>query len=243
MHFIGGWGAEHPTTSFSAEDMWAAWKEWNLGVVEAAGLPGGFDGIDWDMEGANDPEDPNNVLAMDMLNLVGEMSQLAKQDGFIVTMVPAESYLDSTTSLYDTSLLHSYPEWEGIMDFNYHGRNGFAFLLTKFRHTSVTKDTHTALVDTFDLVSIQLYESYTHFNYNLTAAPEGERQSAASYLVQWVPMVVDGWYVDFAADPTSGLDSQMVYVNRSNLCIGIANGWADNKVCICGVVCKGGLCC
>jgi hypothetical protein len=63
------------------------------------------------MEGANDPEAASNYLTREMLDLVGEMSQLAKQDGYIVSMVPPESYLDPTTSEFDGSLLHSYPEW------------------------------------------------------------------------------------------------------------------------------------
>ena len=34
------------------------------------------------------------------------MSQAAKDAGFLVTMVPPESYLDPTTSAFDLSLLH-----------------------------------------------------------------------------------------------------------------------------------------
>ena len=158
MVTVGGWGAPDPVITFPAQDMWAAWKSFNA-EVEAAGLPGGFDGIDWDMEGANDPAAPSNLLAIGMLDLVGEMSQLAKKEGYIVSIVPPESYLDCTTNKFDNSLLHSYAEWEPIVDFKYHGRNAYAYLLAKYG------------TSTFDVVTVQLYESYTHLLYNMTQAP------------------------------------------------------------------------
>ena len=47
-------------------------------------------------------------------------------------MAPPESYLDPTTSFYDGSLLHPYPEWETFVNFNYHGWNSYASFLTKY---------------------------------------------------------------------------------------------------------------
>lgn len=61
--------------------------------------------------------------------------------------VPPESYLDPTTSAFDLSLLHAYPEWHP--EFKYHGHNCYAALLAKW---GTTKDGHR----TFDLVDIQL---------------------------------------------------------------------------------------
>lgn len=223
---VGGWGAPDPVTTFSASDMWNAWKQWNTDVVAAAGLSGGFDGIDWDMEGANDPASPSNTLQPEMMDLVGEMSVLAKQDGFIVSLVPPESYLDSSTSLFDGSLLHSYAEWESIVTFNYHGHNGYAYLLAKYGESKLSSGD---VVDTFDLVSIQVYESYTHMLYNTTVAPQSSRQSRVEYLSAWVPQLLNGWFVDFSSDPSFDLSSQIVSIKQSALCIGIANGWADNS--------------
>ena len=222
---VGGWGAPHPVTTFSADAMWAAWKDWNENVIAPAGLSGGFDGIDWDMEGANDPASPTNYLNVDMMDLVGQMSQLAKQDGYIVSMVPPESYLDQTTSQFDSSLLHPYAEWKPYVTFNYHGHNGYAYLLAKYGQTKLTTG---VVEDTFDLVSIQVYESYTHMLYNMTIPPSNERQSAADYLTTWIPRMLNGWYVDFASDPAFSFPSQMISINKKALCIGIANGWADN---------------
>lgn len=93
-------------------------------------------------------------------------------DGYIVSIVPPESYLDPTTSLYDGSLLHSYPEWEPIVEFNYHGRNGYASFLAKFGTTVIENGLE---VDTYDMVMIGLYETYSHADYNITAAPIGIR--------------------------------------------------------------------
>jgi len=195
------------------------------------------------MEGANDPYAASNYLTREMLDLVGEMSQLAKQDGYIVSMVPPESYLDPTTSEFDGSLLHSYPEWESSITFNYHGRNGYAYLLAKYGQTQVAssievindefktvrklRSTH---VDTFDLISIQLYESWSHILYNVTAAPDATRQTSTDYLINWVPRVLSGWYVDFAADPSySDFPSQHISIPATAFCIGLANGWAEKK--------------
>ena len=212
MVTVGGWGAPDPVTTFSSEDMWHAWKAWNA-KIEALGLPGGFDGIDWDMEGASDYLSPSNILSIEMLDLVGEMSQHAKRDGYLVSMVPPESYLDTTTSAFDMSLLHPYSEWEGIETFFYHGHNAYAYLLAKYGQ------------ETFDIVSIQLYESYTHLLYNTTVAPLETRQSASDYLISYIPDAIHGWEVDFASYPSAKLPSQRVSVSKTALCIGLANGW------------------
>ena len=60
MVSVGGWDAPHPTTDFPAEEMYAAFKDWNEKIVARAGIPNGFDGIDWDLEGNDTPSDPNN---------------------------------------------------------------------------------------------------------------------------------------------------------------------------------------
>ena len=52
-------------------------------------------------------------------------------------MAPPESYLDPTTSLYDGSLLHSYPEWDPLVKFNYHGWNSYASFLAKYGTTLI----------------------------------------------------------------------------------------------------------
>ena len=83
---------------------------------------------------------------------MGTLSKAAHDDGFIVTLVPPESYFDVTTSSYDRSLTHPYPEpWHP--EFLYHGRNVYTYLLAKYS------------LEIFDLIDIQLYESYSHATY------------------------------------------------------------------------------
>lgn len=224
MITVGGWDAPHPDTTYPPAAMYAAWKRWNEQTVARPGLPFGFDGIDWDMEGYDDPANPNNNFTVECLDLVGQFSQMAQSDGYIVSLVPPESYLDPTTPLYDRSLLHAYPEWQP--NFLYHGHNAYALLLVKYGNTSLGPGS--AAVPTFDLVSIQLYESWSHADYNITAAPGSSRQTGAQYLAAWVPRVLAGWWVDFGSDPASGVPSQMVSVLPSQLVIGLANAWAGN---------------
>jgi hypothetical protein len=39
-------------------------------------------------------------MFVEVLDLMGEMSQRAKREGYIVAMAPMESYLDPTTSTF-----------------------------------------------------------------------------------------------------------------------------------------------
>ncbi len=220
---VGGWDAPHPVTGFSPAAMYAAWASWNEAVVGAHGFT--FDGIDWDMEGFDDPANPDNSFTVACLDLVGQFSLLAQADGYILSLVPPESYLDPTTSLYDRSLLWAYPEWHP--EFKYHGHNAYALLLAKYATTALPGN---ETVPTFDLVAVQFYESWSHADYNLTAAPVV--QSIAQYLSAWVPRIVNGWFVDFASDPPSQQASQVVRVPASSLILGLANGWAGGPKCV-----------
>ena len=74
MVSVGGWNSPHPTTDFSAEEMYAAFKNWNENVVARSGIPNGFDGIDWDLEGNDTPSDPKNLITRECLDLVGRIS-------------------------------------------------------------------------------------------------------------------------------------------------------------------------
>lgn len=61
--------------------------------------------------------------------------------------------------------------------------------------------------DTFDFVTIQLYEGYSHAEYNTTI----EGVPAAEYLVKFVSSIVAGWTVDFS----TGLNSSLFYNDSS----------------------------
>jgi len=242
---IGGWNSPHPDTSVSAEEAYDHWNFWNKNI---AARPDkgfyGFHGFDWDIEGNDDPNSQYNHFTVECLDFMGRFSQLAKQKGgYIVSMAPAESYLDPTHHTFDRSLLHNYPEWEPIVpNFNYHGRNTYAYLLDKYGY--YTEETDAAVdysllnaVDTsvraasekklrtFDFVTIQLYEGYSHAEYNTTQLG----QSSADYVTHWVRKVLAGWEIDYSADT----ELKYPYVNkltldRTELVVGCANGWAGD---------------
>ena len=155
----------------------------------------------------------------------------------------AESYLDPTHHTFDRSLLHNYPEWEPIVpNFNYHGRNTYAYLLDKYGYYTeeadgtVEKSLSNAVdtsakaesekkLRTFDFVTIQLYEGYSHAEYNTTQLG----QSSADYVTYWVSKVLAGWDIDYSADT----ELKYPYVNklaldRTELVVGCANGWAGD---------------
>jgi chitinase len=222
MVTFGGWGAAHPVTTFSAAQVWSAFKEWNAGIARA-GLPGGFVGLDWDLEGADALSSSLNRVTPAELDLMGQVSQLAQRDGYNVSLVPAESYLDPSTSLFDGSLSHEYPEWDRLVKFPYHGHNAYAYLVARYGNTYVPETRQ--VVDTFDFITIQLYEGYSHMAYAVNQAGV----SPVDYLTAWVKQLATGWFVDFASAPEFNLPSQFVAIRPDCLCIGLANGWADNK--------------
>lgn len=77
---IGGWGVPHiDAASISPAQAYAAWKSWNSPVNGFQ-----FDGIDWDVEGDDTVSSPNNYMTLPLLQLMGQVSQMAKADGFIV---------------------------------------------------------------------------------------------------------------------------------------------------------------
>ena len=212
---VGGWDAPHPSGYPNASAMYLEWKAWNENVVARPGLEGGFDGVDWDLEGADNASAPSNTMTPESLDLVGGFSQLAKADGYLVTLVPCESYLDPTTSKFDSSLLWAYPEWHP--EFKYHGHNGYAYLLSRYGTTP-------GGAQTFDAVTIQLYESYAHASFNTTERVPP--QTGSEYLEAWVPTLAAGWNVDFASAPEFGWPSMAVSVPAQQLVLGLGNGWA-----------------
>ena len=205
---IGGWDAPHPNTSLTGEEWWNVWEKWNKeNISRAERGVAGFDGIDWDLEGNDTPSSRWNSFSVDCLKLVGDMSVAAKASGFLVTLVPPESYFDPSTSEFDRSLRHRYPEdWH--KDFLYHGRNAYAYFLAKYPPS------------TWDLVDIQLYESYAHADYYIDQVGI----PAADYLVAWTLNLTRGWFVNFQTDREVDLNRTWVSVPPSRLIVGLSFG-------------------
>jgi len=224
---IGGWGAPHIDTSFSASEWWTVWRSWNN---ETAAKPDygfyGFDGIDWDFEGNDDINNPNNFFTVGVLDLMGQISQLAKADGFIVSAAPPQSYLDVGTSAFDQSVTHA-PSWEP--DFNYQGHNTYAPVFVKYGVTTLPSGSK---VPTFDFISLQLYESWSRSNYEIN----NKQPNASDYLVGLVQSMAKGWQIDFSSDSEIGLPTQIFKVPPTQLVIGLANGWVGPRPAKCLLV-------
>ena len=221
---IGGWNSPHPSTENSAEKVFDNWHIWNTKDVARPERGWfGFDGFDWDIEGNDDPDSEYNSFKPECLDLMGKFSQLAKKAGYVVAMAPAESYLDPTTSDFSLSLRHTYPEWVGMNptnNFSYHGRNTYAYILAKYNETCIERartiekdgeidenfdqegecrgeEALISRIPTFDFVTIQLYEGYSHAMYKLGIM--GVHPS--DYLNDLVEKFENGWMVNFSSQP------------------------------------------
>jgi hypothetical protein len=153
---------------------------------------------------------------------MGEVSQLAKAAGYIVSLVPPQSYLDYDTRNFDQSVLHA-PSWEPT--FRYQGYNTYAPVLAKYGTTSVIRNGQLEAVPTWDFISIQLYETYSRANNEINNL----KVPVATYLAELVQEMNSGWEVDFTNDPQIGLKTQNVSVPHSQLVIGFANAWAGPR--------------
>jgi len=201
---VGGWDAPHPSTAFNGTEWFEAWEAWN------SALPWPFDGLDWDLEGNDIVSAPSNVFTPEVLDLVVDMSTALKRAGYVVSMVPAQSYLDVTTSAFNRSLLNAYPDFHP--DFNYHGLNCYAYILAA------------SPTDVFDIVIVQLYESWSRA---AQALQDGVDPSI--YLQELAEAMIAGWTVDFN-DPMLQIQGQrMVRVDASQLVIALSFGSSDGS--------------
>ena len=204
----------HVNTNFTAEQYFKEWLNFNKKITNEENDFYGFDGIDWDIEGHDNMNSSINHFTYKELEIMGEFSKLLKNEGYIVSMAPPESYLDPTTSEFSLSLLHNYPEWEKeFPDFTYHGRNAYAYLIAKYS------------LDIFDFVSLQLYEGNTHTLYKY----EREKKSFGEIIDELVGNLTNGYFVDFSKDINSGLGNKIIKIPEDKIVIGLANGWAGGK--------------
>mmetsp|Transcript_19124 Transcript_19124/g.28951 ORF Transcript_19124/g.28951 Transcript_19124/m.28951 type:complete len:362 (+) Transcript_19124:1905-2990(+) len=171
MISIGGWDSAHPSPIASGFEWFNVFKEWNQV----------YDGIDWDLEGNDNLTSPYNALTNRTLQIMNDFSIAAKNDGAIVSLVPPQSYLDTTESRYDTNLTHTYLDWHP--DFHYRGRNAYAPLL--FLNDSL-----------YDFVSLQLYESWSR----CAQAIEQLNESPVTYLIKLVRRLHAGWLIDYRGE-------------------------------------------
>ncbi|KAJ1458357.1 hypothetical protein M885DRAFT_614704 [Pelagophyceae sp. CCMP2097] len=206
---FGGWNGAHPSTSLKGEgwfDLWAAWNAENGDV---------FDGIDWDLEGHDDAGAETSNLDPVVVEVVGEFSRSAKAAGFVVGMAPAQSYLDASSDEFDLALNHQpgagwKPGTNGFPEtFPYAGRNAYVALIRA-----------AGGVETFDFISVQLYEGYSRACFDITVGG-----AAAAEVVANVCRKLSTEGVRISGEPASAA----IVVPPNQLVVGFANGWADGR--------------
>ena len=81
--------------------------------------------------------------------------------------------------------------------------------------------------DTFDFVTIQLYEGYSHAEYNITQ--KQPPTPPAEYLLRFVKSVLAGWDIDYSTDTDLNYPVQRrMRLSQTQLVVGLANGWAGD---------------
>jgi len=173
---FGGWCARHPDPKWSGAEWFAVFDAWNPRDASTGAVL--FDGFDWDFEGCT----KRSRFSVQTLNIMGEMSVAAKAAGYVVSMAPCQSYFDVETPTFNL-FLNNTPAAPWHQDFQYHGRNAYAYLFAYFG------------AETFDLVNMQLYESWSPAHYAIT----NRSTPVEEYVQTWLEVLFAGWEVDFSS--------------------------------------------
>lgn len=229
IHFasIGGWSAPHDiagtcgAVACSGVEYAKSFRAFNERMkADVSGFPG-FDGIDWDYEGADDQSLPTNNFTLEVYELMLNMTQELKSD-FLISMVPAQSYFNCEDPGFNSSLL--FPA-ESNPSFTYAGKNAYTVLYAK-------------CPDCFDLIMVQLYEGYSLAGFDLywggnesnVGAPgwpqEGTQEDMQRIVSQNMQCLVSGWEVAF--NGYWGVKSQKVTLPASKVVMGLGNGWTHS---------------
>jgi hypothetical protein len=208
---MGGWNGPH------LDPYYQSAAEWFDAFVNS-GIGNIFHGIDIDFEGDDDLTSDLNYLSVAELDRMGEIMKLAKQSGYIIFIVPAQSYLDIQSTRFSRYLNLTDPDRLWHKDFSYFGRNLYAYWLAKYG-------------EFIDLVMIQFYESYSRAAMEIT---QNNHQTPENYLAQYVwdlnqPQQGPGFVVNFeSGDPTVGLpDNCYIPLPLSKLVWGFGNAWTN----------------
>ena len=223
VHLIafGGWNGPHvqPTSNSSnngfpnAQEWYDAWKS-NAGDI--------FHGIDWDPEGNDNLQSSTNYFTMASLDMMGDISMLAKQDGYVISMAPAQSYLDieNTSGNFSRYVNLTDPtrqdrdspdHWHE--EFLYFGCNVYTYLIAKYGSY-------------IDLISIQFYESYSRAGLNTIHHKIPQETYLFNYIQQCIVNTDQQYFVKFEQDPETQLKNQHISIPLSKLVWGFANGWS-----------------
>lgn len=236
---FGGWNGPHPPVftrdsqksgplkSLSGKSWFDVFMKFN----KSHGYL--FDGVDWDYEGHDDLNLPTAKLTLETLDIMADFSIAAKENGLIVTMAPAESYLDASAkpgidSKFSLDLDFPPRAWTSLeynasdedrelvqsVGFSHAGRQCYAYVLAK------------AGIETFDWISIQFYEAYSPFAHDVSRM----KLDHADALMKRVNRLINGYTVTNLPLPSS--PEYIVKIPPSKLVLGVANSWADGlKFC------------
>ncbi|KAL9186880.1 hypothetical protein ACHAXT_010600 [Thalassiosira profunda] len=224
---FGGWNGPHPPGKLSGKEWCEVFVEFN----QSRGYL--FHGIDWDYEGHDDLQSPTAHFTLETLDVMADFSVEAKRRGMIVSMAPAESYLDATAKpesidatfslaldlpprAWASDRYHATDEDRALVKargFSHAGRQCYAYVLAK------------AGISTFDWISIQLYEAYSPFAHDVHRRKLDQNEA----LMMRIRRLVEGYTVTELPLTTSEYE---VKIPPSKLVLGVANGWADGlKFC------------
>lgn len=181
MLTIGSWGSSLPICS--TPEIWnSTFIDWLLKFEEDNGLH--FDGIDWDPEGVDEPNEYNqNVMTQEALNNILQISRGVHDLDRLVSLVPAESYFDARSSEFSYRLdIKPADDWQSW--FTYTGRNAYTWL-------------YKMEPEIFDMVIIQLYEGWARANYHVVL---NERVTASEYIRETLQIFENGHEIDFSVD-------------------------------------------
>ena len=237
---FGGWNGPHPPVvapkstqgtsySFTGKDWCNIFMEFN----KSHGYL--FDGIDWDYEGHDNLKSHAAKFTLETLDIMADFSVEAKQTyGMIVTMAPAESYLDASIEpgrideqfslelnfpprAWTSSRYYATEEDRNLIQsagFSHAGRQCYAYVLAK------------AGVETFDWISIQLYEAYSPFAHDVSR----KKLDPVEALLTRIHRLITGYTVTGLPELSSS--EFEVKIPPSKLVLGVANRWADGvKFC------------
>jgi hypothetical protein len=97
---LGGWNGPHlqvSSTTMNAREYSNNWMSaWRSSIVSTI-----FHGIDWDFEGNDNVMSPLNYFDQTLLDSMGHISQQMKDEGYIVTIAPPQSYLNFDNSNFE----------------------------------------------------------------------------------------------------------------------------------------------
>jgi hypothetical protein len=95
-------------------------------------------------------------------------------------------------------------------------------LIARYGQTQVSVNSN---LDTFDFITVQLYEGYSHAEYHCSI----EKMNPPQVVVEFVSAMAKGYTIDFSTDADLHFpETKTIVVPPSRLVVGLANGWAGD---------------